>query len=393
MKKIVIIGAGILGLAIARELSIRGYKKIILLEKESKVASHQSSRNSGVMHAGLYYKPGSLKAELSRLGINLMKDYCTKNEISWNECGKIVVANNPSESLELEKLLYKGEKNKLVGLKRINNIEINQLEPYVNATDGIFVPEESVVNFKEVAESFLKELEAFGVQVKYNCQIKYIEKNKEIHLKRDEKIKADIIISASGLYSDKVSQLLGLNIDSHQILPFRGEYYNLKDEFSYLVNGLIYPVPNPNLPFLGVHFTKMISGTIEAGPNAVLALAREGYNWKRFNFWEFKESLIYPGLINFIRKYPLITLGEIGRSLSKALFVKSLKNLIPDINEKMLVRGSTGVRAQLMNKKGELIQDFDIRIHKNLVSILNAPSPAATSSLAIAKYIVDYLAL
>ncbi len=394
MKKIVIIGAGILGLAIARELSIRGKKEITLLEKESKIAMHQSSRNSGVMHAGLYYKPGSFKAQLSRIGINLMKDYCTKQKISWEECGKIVVATKPDESIELEKLLYRGEKNKLIGLKRINSKEINQLEPYVKAIEGIFVPEESVVSYREVAESFLKELETFGVKVKYNSKIKkYIDKNKEICLEGDEKIKADIVISASGLYSDKVSKILGLDIDNQQILPFRGEYFNLKDEFSYLVNGLIYPVPNPNLPFLGVHFTKMINGTIEAGPNAVLALAREGYDWKRFNFGEFKESLIYPGLRNFIKKYPLITLGEIGRSLSKDLFVKSLQDLIPDINEKMLVRGGSGVRAQLMNTNGELIQDFDIRTHKNLVSILNAPSPAATSSLAIAKYVVNYLDL
>ena len=394
MKKIIIIGAGILGLSIARELSIRGHRRITILEKESNIATHQSSRNSGVMHSGLYYKPGSLKARLCRKGINLMKDYCTKQEIPWNECGKIVVATKPSQSTELEKLLFRGRKNNLIGLKRINTKEINQIEPYVNAFEGILVPEESVVSYAQVAENFLKECESFGVRIIYNSQItKYVHEKKEIHLKKNEKIDADLIISASGLYNDKVSKMLGLNINNQQIIPFRGEYYNLKEEFSFLVNNLIYPVPNTNLPFLGVHFTKMINGNIEAGPNAVLALAREGYDWKKINLVELKESLFYPGLRNFIKKYPMITLGEISRSLSKKLFVKSLKALIPEINEKMLDIRKAGVRAQLMDMNGRLIQDFDIRINKNLVSILNAPSPAATSSLAIAKYIANYLDL
>ena len=394
MKKIVIIGAGIVGLSIARELSKNGQKNITVIEKESNIAVHQSSRNSGVMHAGLYYKPGSLKAEFARRGIKLMKNYCRRNNISWNECGKVVVAVKRNETVELEKLLNNGEKNKLVGLRRLNRREINQIEPYLNAYEGIHVPEESIVNFKKVSESFLKELKTLSIKVKYNSKfINYKKENHEITLESGEKIEADIIISASGLYSDKVTKLLGLDINNQQIIPFRGEYYNFKDDFNHLVKGLIYPVPSPKLPFLGVHLTKTINGSIEAGPNAVLAMSREGYDWKQFDAEEIFESLSYPGLRNFILKYPLITLGEIFRSLSKKIFVRSLKTLIPEVEEDMLIKGNSGVRAQLMNTQGDLIQDFDIRVTSNIVSILNAPSPAATSSLAIAKYVVNFLDL
>lgn len=394
MKNIVIIGAGIVGLAIARELARKGHKRIEILEKEAEIASHQSSRNSGVMHAGLYYSPGSLKANLSRKGINLMKNYCNEHNILWNECGKIVVATKQKQLVELEKLFSRGEENNLIGLRRLDSKNIIKIEPHVEAISGLHVPEESIVNFKDVANSFLRELESFGIKVNYNSKlINYENRKNEIILENEKKVKADIIISASGLYSDNVSKILGLNIDNQKIVPFRGEYFNLKEEFKFLVKGLIYPVPDPSLPFLGVHFTRMINNNVEAGPNAVLAMAREGYGWTKINLEEFTESLFYPGLINFVKKYPLVSFGEIGRSLSKALFVKSLRNLIPEIHERMLIRGDAGVRAQLMNLKGDLIQDFDIRVQKNIISILNAPSPAATSSIAIAKYVVNFLDL
>lgn len=394
MKRIVIIGAGIVGLAVARELSINGHRDITIIEKESNIATHQSSRNSGVMHAGLYYKPRSLKAELSREGINMLKKYCSSNHISWNECGKVVVSTKKNQSNQIDKLFYNGQKNNLSGLKKITSQEVNKIEPYVNAIEGIYVPEESVVSYKEVAECLLKEVNTLGVKVKFNSKFKkYLREKKEILLANNEKIKAEVIISASGLYGDKVAKLLDLNIDNQMILPFRGEYYYLKDKFKYLVQGLIYPIPSPKFPFLGVHFTKMIDGEIEAGPNAVLAMAREGYDWQTINLEELKESLLYPGLRNFVKKYPLITFGEIARSFSKKLFVKSLKDFIPDIEENMLIKGDSGVRAQLINTSGDLIEDFDIRVKGNIASILNAPSPAATSSLAIAKYVVDYLNL
>ena len=394
MKKIVIIGAGIIGLSLALELLKRGHKKVLLIEKENQIAMHQSSRNSGVMHAGLYYKPGSLKSRLCREGINLMKTYCDKHSIEWKECGKIVIANNSLEENRLSELFERGKKNKLKGIQKITSKQISKIEPYVQAHNAIYVPEESIVNYKAVAQSYLHEIISYGGFIKYGSKVKKIKNTinkKVITLDDGEELDADIIISSSGLFSDKLAEMMGLNVNNQKILPFRGEYYLLKDEFRYLVKGLIYPVPNPSFPFLGVHFTKMIDGNVEAGPNAVLALAREGYNWRTINIQELVESLSYEGLRNFILKYPLTILGEVSRSLSKSLFIEDLKKLLPDVNQNMFYRGISGIRAQLMNSQGDLIQDFDIKINGNLISILNAPSPAATSSLAIAKYVADYI--
>ena len=394
MKKIVIIGAGIIGLSLALELLKRGHKKVLLVEKENQIAMHQSSRNSGVMHAGLYYKPGSLKSRLCREGINLMKTYCNKHSIEWNECGKIVIANNSLEENRLIELFERGKKNKLKGIQKITSKQISKIEPYVQANNAIYVPEESIVNYRAVAQSYLDEIISYGGSINYGSKVKKIKNignKKVITLDNGEELDSDIVISSSGLFSDKLAEMMGLNDNNQKILPFRGEYYLLKDEFRYLVKGLIYPVPNPSFPFLGVHFTKMIDGNVEAGPNAVLALAREGYNWRTINIQELVESLSYEGLRNFILKYPLTILGEVSRSLSKSLFIEDLKKLLPDVNQNMFYRGSSGIRAQLMNSQGDLIQDFDIKINGNLVSILNAPSPAATSSLAIAKYVAEYI--
>ncbi len=397
MKEIIIIGGGIVGLSIARQLSLKGYKNLTILEKESTVAEHQSSRNSGVMHAGLYYKPGSLKQRLSREGINLMKDYCNTNNIKWHECGKIVVAKNKSEEKNLNKLFERGKKNNLKNLEKISFKQISNIEPYVNGYKAIRVPEESIVNYKEVANSFLKEILSNGGSIKYNSKVIKIKDHqsdlKRIKLSSGEYLEANIIISASGLYSDKIAKLLEIDIEDQKIIPFRGEYYKFKDEYNYLVNNLVYPLPDKNFPFLGSHLTKMIDGNLEAGPNAVLALAREGYQWWNFNLEEFYDSMNFSGLRKFILKYPETTFKEIARSFSKNLFVKNLKHLLPDINENMLEKGVSGVRAQLMKNSGELVQDFDIRIKSEVISILNAPSPAATSSIAIANYVIKYLDL
>ena len=393
-EKIIIIGGGILGLSVARKFLLEGYKNIIILEKENDIACHQSSRNSGVMHAGLYYKPNSLKAELSRKGITLMKEYCNRNSIPWDECGKIVVATNNNEIERLESLLSRGEKNHLKGIEMLNANQVNKIEPYVQAEAGIKVPEESIVNYKEVANKYLEEINSLGGVIKLSSKvigIRHVKNYEEILLENGDKIDGNIIISTSGLYSDKITKMLGFNIQNKQTLPFRGEYFLLKPAYHYLVKNLIYPVPNPKLPFLGVHFTRMINGGIEAGPNAVLALAREGYKWSDIDLSELTEAISYIGFQRFILKYPLITFGEIIRSLSKEIFVKSLQKLIPDINQDMIYRGSSGIRAQLMFPNGDLEQDFDIRKQGNLISVLNAPSPAATSSLSISEYIVKSL--
>ena len=396
--KIQIIGGGIIGLSIARSLLLRGYKNVEVLEKENDIAKHQSSRNSGVMHAGLYYKPGSLKAKLSRDGIVKMKSFCKINQIEWNECGKVVVATEDNQKDRLKALFERGKKNNLKNIEILNSNEINKKEPYVNAISGIFVPEESIVDYKKVADLYSQEIEAYGGKILKNtlvkgCKLDDIKNKYTLITNKGSLSESDLVIAASGLYSDKVAQNLDIEIHNMQTIPFRGEYYLLKPEFKYLVNSLIYPVPDPNLPFLGVHFTRMINGDVEAGPNAVLALAREGYDWQTINFNEFWESLTYPGLRKFMIKYPGITTGEIIRSLIKPIFVNSLKRLIPDIRSDMLIKGQAGIRAQLMNINGGLEQDFCIRKNKNLISILNAPSPAATSSIAIADYLIEFLKL
>ena len=245
-----------------------------------------------------------------------------------------------------------------------------------------------------MAFKYREEIISLGGEIKCSSKvigIKHLIDSEELLLDNGEVITGEVIISTAGLYSDKLAKMLNFDIDEKQTLPFRGEYYLLKPEFEYLVKGLIYPVPNPTLPFLGVHFTKMIDGGVEAGPNAVLALAREGYDWKTINFLELYESLTYSGLQKFVLKYPLITAGEVVRSLSKQIFVKSLQKLIPDISGEMITKGPAGIRAQLMNVNGGLEQDFDIRINGNVISVLNAPSPAATSSLSISEYIVELL--
>lgn len=392
--KITLIGAGIIGLALARKFLIEGYKNITIIEKEKSVAQHQSSRNSGVMHAGLYYEPNSLKARLSREGIQLMKDYCTKNLIKWEECGKIVVAKDQNEINRLENLYTRGKKNNLKGIKFLNTKEINFFEPYLEGEAGILVPEESIVSYFDVAKKLEEEVISEGGLIKFSSKVVNIKNNLNYYsiiLENDEKINTDIIISTSGLYSDKISEMMGFNIDKKKIIPFRGEYYSLNPEYRYLVKNLIYPVPNPSLPFLGVHLTRMINGDIEAGPNAILALAREGYNWSIINYEELYESVLYQGIWNFIKKYPLTTSREILRSIFKSIFLKDLQKFIPDIKEEMLISSPSGVRAQLMNSNGSLEQDFDIRTKDNLISVLNAPSPAATSSLSIASYIFNFL--
>lgn len=393
-KEIILIGGGILGLSLARKFLIEGYKNIRLLEKEDSIAKHQSSRNSGVMHAGLYYEPNSLKSKLSREGIVLMKEYCNKNLIDWDECGKIVVASKNDEINRLENLFERGKKNNLKGLKILNSKEINTFEPYVDAKAGILVPEESIVSYLDVAKKFQEEIISMGGLISFSSEVINIEESLNsylINLKNGEKLFADIIISTTGLFSDKTANMMGLNIENKKILPFRGEYFLLDSSYKFLVKNLIYPVPNPSLPFLGVHLTRMINGDIEAGPNAILALAREGYNWSTINFQELYESITYIGIRKFIQRYPMTTAGEVIRSLFKEIFVKSIQKIIPDIKSKMLIPAPSGIRAQLMNPNGTLVQDFDIRIKGNLISVLNAPSPAATSSLSIASYIFKRL--
>ena len=393
--KICIIGGGIVGLAIARELSLRS-NKVTVLEKEDRCGSHQTKRNSGVMHAGLYYKPGSLKDKLSREGINKMKSYCDSKNIKWREVGKIVVATRASQLGQLSELYERGKKNDLRGIKMINRQEASKKEPYVNCVEAIQVPEESIVDYTDVAKSYINDIKENDGEIHTNWKVNRIERTeKKIIVEADngKKIESEILVICTGLYSDRVAKMAEINIGNRKIVPFRGEYYKLKKEYSNLVNGLIYPVPNPNFPFLGVHFTKMINDEVEAGPNAVPALSREGYTWKDYDLRDIAEMVTFEGLIRFAAKYPKEAFEEVARSLIKSRFVESLKELIPNIEENMVEAAPAGVRAQLLNSNGTLEQDFSILRKENIVSVLNAPSPAATSSLAIARYVVEYLGL
>lgn len=391
---IAVVGGGIVGIAIARELQRKKNVKVTLIEKESRIASHQSSRNSGVMHAGLYYKPGSLKAQMSRRGIKYMKAYCTEKRIPFEACGKIVVATNEAELKSLEDLYTRGVQNNLIGLKKLTRAQAQDIEPYVNCCEALHVPEESIVSYNLVARSLYNDFLQAGGESLLSSKVTHVDNkatSTTLTINNSCTQTFDAVVCCGGLFSDKLAEMSGQKTDNSKIIPFRGEYFKLKPEYTSLVKGLIYPVPNPNFPFLGVHLTKMIDGTIEAGPNAVLALAREGYQWTDINLTELFETLTYPGLAKFIQKYPLPVLGEVMRSLSKNLFVKSLQALIPDLTSSMLEYSPSGVRAQLVNIDGVLEQDFRILFNNNIVTVLNAPSPAATSSLAIAEHVVQYI--
>ncbi len=393
LKKIAIVGGGLVGLGTARSL-IKEFPEaqVTLFEKEATAGQHQSTHNSGVLHAGLYYAPGSLKARLAVEGLKRMTVFCQENNIAHEICGKIVVATEPEELPRLEQLLDRGTKNGLVGLKKLTSSEIKEREPHATGLAAVYVPQEGIVDYKAVVATLVKEIQAKGGRVLFNSRVTKMKKRGISWLigtpQSEETF--DYVINASGLYTDKVAKLSGVD-PKLQIVPFRGEYYELKDSAKHLVKHLIYPVPDPQYPFLGVHFTRMIGGGVEAGPNAVLALGREGYRWGHIRPSELLESLSYRGFQKFAFKHFGMGLMEMRRSLSKTLYCKSLQRLIPEIKASDLAPGNAGVRAQAMDSNGALIQDFSIVKEDRAFHVLNAPSPAATSSLAIGHWIVSEL--
>lgn len=389
MKNVVIIGGGIVGLATAYKLSILDKNlTITVLEKENDVGQHQSTHNSGVLHCGLYYKPGTLKAKCAVDGIKQMTSFCQRYDIPHEICGKIVVATNSVEAARLIDLYKNGQQNQLTGLKILNREELQSIEPYINKEAiGLQVPQEGIVDYAAVVKK-LKELiinkghhvicnaNVFSI----NPKLKYVYTNISIY-------NYDILINCAGLYSDKIAQFT-TDIKS-RIIPFRGEYFKLKKESEYLVRNLIYPVPDPKFPFLGVHFTKLINGGIEAGPNAVLAFSREGYSWKNINLKDVWNYLSFTGFWKFIYKHKWMCLFEFYRSISKTQFTKALQKLVPEIKETDLDVGGAGVRAQAMSYDGQLINDFELHYENSVCNVINAPSPAATSSLSIADEIIN----
>lgn len=388
---VVIIGAGIVGLSVAYNIiKTQSNLKIAIIEKESDVAKHQTGNNSGVIHSGIYYKPDSAKAMNCQRGYELLIDFCKAENIDYEICGKIIVATNSDEEEKLQDIYKRGLKNNLKGLKILSKEELLEKEPHVNGIKGIFVPQAGIVNYKQVARKLYEKCKTFGVQFLFNekvCGINNKEKTYQI-ITKTSKIKSDFIINCAGLYCDKIAKMSGVDLKA-RIIPFRGEYFFLRKDRSYLVKNLIYPVPDPNFPFLGVHFTRRINGDIDAGPNAVLAFKREGYQKSDINIKELLESITYKGFLKVALKYYKVGYYEMYRSLSKRSFLKSLQKLIPEIKMTDLVKGNSGVRAQLCDDQGNLIDDFKIMQKKNIIHVLNAPSPAATSSLNIGREISD----
>lgn len=391
-KKIAIIGGGILGLAIGYQL-IKNQKafKIHLFEKESGFGKHQSGNNSGVLHCGLHYLPGSLKAKLAVDGIREMIHFCKTNHIEHEICGKIVVASNDIEAKYLDNLAGRGEKNGLLGLKYLNNEELKVREPNVFATKALLVPEEGIVDYNQVMNQMSKEIYDAGGIISYNTEVTNIvvNGNQSTINTLDNSYEFDYIINCTGLQSDRTYKNFSKLNSPLKIIPFRGEYMNIKEDYKDLINHLVYPVPDPNYPFLGVHFTRMTNGKREVGPNAVLALKREGYTNKDFDVKDIADIIFYKGFHKFILKNFSFTVGEFMSSLSKKDFVNKAKKLIPSVEDYMLEKGTAGVRAQAMDKEGELIMDFRIEKIGNQIHIINAPSPGATASLSIASHIID----
>ncbi|MGM0546874.1 MAG: L-2-hydroxyglutarate oxidase [Bacteroidota bacterium] len=390
MYNYIIVGGGIVGLATAYSIKKKNpASSILILEKESHLAAHQTGRNSGVIHSGVYYRPGSKKAELTTRGSVRIMEFCRRHGIAFEQCGKVIVATDSSEILYLDTLHERGIKNGLK-VRKISREELAELEPHVNATAALHVPEAGIVSYKKVAETLIDILKEMGVEIGFNQHVQSINSYPtacEVSTQTSN-FKGQYVVNCGGLHSDRLASKAGTEI-KHRIVPFRGEYYELVKERRHLVKNLIYPVPNPSFPFLGVHFTRMIDGSIHAGPNAVLSLKREGYSKYSFDFVDAWSALTYPGFWKLAGKHWKEGFRELHRSLSKAEFVKSLQKLIPKITAEDLVPSSAGVRAQALNPDGSLVDDFLIKYHGRTIHVCNAPSPAATASLEIGDRIAQ----
>jgi len=367
---------------------------VVVLEKEAGPGRHQSTHNSGVLHAGLYYKPGSLKARLAVAGIRAMVAFCQEHGIAHEICGKLVVAVTAEEQQRLSQLRERAEANGLTGVRLLGTAQMREIEPHVGGLAALHVPEEGIVDYAQVCNQLVKEIERLDGAVKFKSAVqKIIPDGKTWKVQtRSNEMTADYLINCAGLHSDRVAHLAGA-APAVKIVPFRGEYYQLRPERQHLVRHLIYPVPDPHFPFLGVHFTRLIHGGVEAGPNAVLALAREGYRKQDINLADLWDALSYGGLWRFMGRHKRMCWEEMQRSWSKRLFCASLTKLVPDLQMTDLSPGGTGVRAQAMHPSGELVQDFSLIQQPRALHVVNAPSPAATASLAIGSEIVSLLNL
>ncbi|MBL7774947.1 MAG: L-2-hydroxyglutarate oxidase [Saprospiraceae bacterium] len=386
-QDIIVVGGGIVGLATAWQLlQKRPDLRLLVVEKEKAVASHQSSRNSGVIHSGIYYRPGSLRATNCRRGYQLLLEFCREQGLPFDICGKIIVAVEASERGPLEQIYQRGLANGLKGLRKIGPDETREIEPFARAVEAVWVPQAGIVNYGHVAQKYAELILAAGGQIQTGVRITGIRQTPgAVRLEAENwEGSARLAVVCGGLYSDHLARKSGEN-PGVQIIPFRGEYYELVPERHHLVRNLIYPVPNPNFPFLGVHFTRMIEGGIEAGPNAVLAFRREGYHRSDLHLGELLETLAYPGFRRLARKYWRDGWAELQRSYSKKRFVQALQRLVPELKTQDVRPGRSGVRAMACTPDGQLHDDFLILEKPALIQVCNAPSPAATASLAIGE--------
>ncbi len=390
--RIVVVGGGILGLATARLacISVAG-AEVVVVEKEDALARHQTAHNSGVAHAGLYYAPGSLKARLCRRGLGLLRDYCTANKLAYDACGKMVAATEPHELEPLRRLGERAAANGVPGLRWLGPAEMAQVEPHLQAIAGLHSPETAIVDFVAVAYALAAEVQAAGGEVRTAATVVRVQRNARgalVELADHGALQADRVIVCAGLQADRLARASGEPAEP-RIVPFRGEYWQLRAERTSLVHGLIYPVPDPSLPFLGVHLTRRIDGTVWLGPNAVLSLAREGYGRGSVSTRDLADTLGWPGTWLMLRRHWRAAAGELGRSVHKRAFIAELQRYVPSLKAADAVRAPAGIRAQALDRDGALVDDFRLAINGSVVWVRNAPSPAATSSLAIAEELCE----
>jgi L-2-hydroxyglutarate oxidase LhgO len=396
---ITVVGGGILGLATARELKTRFPRlDLVVLEKEERLAQHQTGHNSGVIHSGIYYKPGSLKAQTCTAGRTALLKFCDENAIPYELCGKVIVATSEEELPRLDELQRRGTANGVGGLEMIGRERLREIEPHASGIKALYAPGTGIIDFKKVAEAYAAQVRAVGGEVFTGRRVIGIAPaDGRLRISTAvEEFDSKYLINCAGLHVDRMAKLAGRTTadggSETRIIPFRGEYYTLRPESRSLVKGLIYPVPDPQFPFLGVHFTKRIDGSVEAGPNAVLAFAREGYRMSAMSGRDLWEIFSFSGFWLMARKHWKMGFGEFYRSLSKAAFVRALQKLLPEIRPEDLAPGGAGVRAQAVAGDGALLDDFVLTHTGNSIHVLNAPSPGATASLAIAAGIVDMAA-
>ena len=389
--EILIIGGGLVGLSTAMHIkNMRPRTSVCVVEKSSMISDQQSGNNSNVLHAGIYYEPGSLKAKFCVEGNTVLANLCERLNLPLVRCGKVIVGNTDEELDRLERLLERGTDNGVPGLRLISERELHEIEPHVEGRKALYAPNSAIVDFRKIAAAYTALFEKSNGQLVLNAEV--LKATNTEGQWRVETTAGDfaakLVINCAGLYADVVATRMGSKPDI-QVIPFRGEYYMLKDESKHLVNGLIYPAPDPSLPFLGVHLTPRVNGDVEAGPNAILATMREGYHWRDFDAGEFLETLRFPGFWKLVSRNIGPGMSEIKRVLSKKAFVKGLQHLVPDITSDDLVPGGAGVRAMAVDRQGNMVDDFYIEEAPGAIHVLNAPSPAATSSFMIGKHIAN----